>query len=141
MDDDDGLSRVADLLAGPGRAGSLSSWLTRNHDGFAQVLDGLSHTDWRRVSAALAEIGLRDARGEAPSPETARKAWQRAQKLVADRRRKWGAAAEEPAQPARPSPPSDVVFINDERRPSPRGPIDEIRRRLAARSGIEPGND
>lgn len=138
MDDDGRLARIAERLTGTGVRSSMGRWLWANHDGFRDLLAGLSRVDWTVVAQAMGETGLLDAAGKAPSASGARRAWHR---VRAKMQRERGA---EPARAAARPSPAGVTFIEDVARPVAQArpdrvdqedPMARLKRTLAERSG------
>jgi hypothetical protein len=56
--------------------GTLRTWMTLNHDAFAERLERFK-PDWTALAEVFAKSGLTDRRGNPPTAEATRKTWQR----------------------------------------------------------------
>jgi hypothetical protein len=66
----------------------LGAFMTEHRRELAQLLKGTP--DWDQVARTFAQAGLRDARGRAPSAETAKETWRRVASAARSRRRSGG---------------------------------------------------
>ncbi|GBQ24138.1 hypothetical protein AA12717_1703 [Gluconacetobacter sacchari DSM 12717] len=64
------------------RGHELRVFIEHHHEALRTILD--TSRDFKTLTAALAEIGLRNARGGPLSPDTVRKAWARVDKRLAE---------------------------------------------------------
>ena len=89
---------------------SLSRWMRRHHDELLARLG--ERPDWTALAQLFEEGGLTDRSGKPASPETARKAWQRVRKAVAEARAR--RPAQPPATPAKAPEPSPTKPTEDD---------------------------
>lgn len=66
---------VRSVLRGASRRSSMYLWMTENQRELAATLAELRPPDWSRIALALANEGLRDARGAAPTAKSAYQTW------------------------------------------------------------------
>ena len=66
---------VRSVLRGASRRSSMYLWMAQNQRELAATLAELRPPDWSRIAMALANEGLRDARGAAPTAKSAYQTW------------------------------------------------------------------
>ena len=66
---------VRSVLRGASRRSSMYLWMAENQRELAATLAELRPPDWSRIAVALANEGLRDARGAAPTAKSAYQTW------------------------------------------------------------------
>lgn len=125
------------MLSAQRRAGKRSPlflWLLEHHDEIVATLQG-GQIGWGSFCAAVAEVGLKDATGKAPSENTARITWYRVRQLAARQHAARVAAGDRAplAHPSRPppskmSPDARPLEANAQARPC-------VDRSLASNSG------
>jgi hypothetical protein len=112
------MSRTPDVLSAIDKANPIASrsklgrWMRANHDALMERFAG-QQMDWSALAKLFGEAGLTDRAGKPPSPDTARKAWQRARKAVeAARSKTHGKPAGKPPKPSDPEegPKPEHVF-------------------------------
>lgn len=109
----------------------LAQWMFRHHAAFAALLRETG-VNWERLAGGFEKLGLTDARGRPPRPQTAKLTWHRVRQtleregLITRRRRRTGKpAAANPASP--PDSPSGGAP-----RPVPASRFQPVRKREPA---------
>jgi len=72
---DDIFGAIDRAVTGPSRA-SLSRWMRLNYGELSRRLDGHPN-DWQALASVFASNDLKDRDGNPPTPQTARKTWER----------------------------------------------------------------
>ena len=127
------LERIAEIVrSGSGRS-RLYRWFRRNHDWFAELLDG-ERPDWAELAAEFASGGLTGADGRRLSPEACRHTWWRCRRAVAKAR---SSRAKPAVAVVSPSTPSSVpeVAVAAVPQPDGRDALARLRAEMLARSG------
>ena len=90
---------VRSVLRGASRRSSMYLWMAANQRELAAALAELRPPDWSRIAVALANEGLHDARGAAPTAKSAYQTWWKVRRdHKAD-----AAGSVLPAEPPRPA--------------------------------------
>jgi len=66
---------VRSVLRGASRRSSMYLWMAENQRELAATLAELRPPDWSRIAVALANEGLQDGRGAAPTAKSAYQTW------------------------------------------------------------------
>jgi hypothetical protein len=127
MDDDTAkVRRVLAKLRRTQKRSPLFYWLAENHDPFLGASDG-ERIDWKTVTAALSELGLTDAGGQALNPENVRLTWYRVRRFVAAKRARTGGTPRPvklpPSNSSREVRPATVAALPAAQAPAPVQPV------------------
>src|SRR5579863_7332179 len=63
----------------------LYGWMRARYASFGALLAESRRPDWKRIAAGLTRLGILDARGNPPKPETTRQTWWKVRRDIATR--------------------------------------------------------